>query len=95
MAKNAVFGGVHHLKLSVFLRGGSMKSLPQLWQISSPRDVFCVQVQKPLLVCTITAFQQTRFRPDSDPIPKTIDHVIPKVDGTTLEPGYLNGMVIK
>ena len=61
MAKNAVFGGVHYLELSGFLRGGSMKSLPQLWQSSSPRDLFCVQVRKPLSVCTITTFQQTRL----------------------------------
>ena len=30
-----------------------------------------------------------------DPIPKTIDHMIPKVGGATLELGDLNSMVIK
>ena len=31
----------------------------------------------------------------SDPIPKTIDHMIPKVGGATLEPGDLNNMMTK
>ena len=31
----------------------------------------------------------------SDPIPKTTDHVIPKVGGVTLQPGDLNNMEIK
>ena len=31
----------------------------------------------------------------SDPIPKTIDHVISKVGGTILGPGDLNTMAIK
>ena len=59
-----------------------MKSLPQLWQIRSPRDLFCVQVRKPLLVRKITAFQQTRL---ATQFQKTIDHVIPKVGGAILE----------
>jgi len=32
-----------------FLGGGSMKSLPPLWQIRTRWDLFCVQVRKPLL----------------------------------------------
>ena len=68
-----------------------MELLPQLLQISSPRDLSCVQVRKRLLVCKVTAFQQTRL---ATRIPKTIDHVIPKVGGATLEPGDLNSMEI-
>ena len=45
----------------VCINCSSLKSPPQLWQIRSPRDFFCMQVRKPLLVCTITAFPQTRL----------------------------------
>ena len=88
MAKNAVFGGVHHLKLSVFLRGGSMKSLPQLWQI---RSFLCASTK------AIVSLYNNRLSANvfSNPIPKTIDHMIPKVGGATLELGDLNNMVIK
>ena len=50
-----------------------------------------MQVRKPLLVCTITAFKQTRLETQ---FRRTIDHVIPKVGGAILRPGDLNTMDI-
>ena len=65
-----------------------MKSLPQLWQIRSPRALLRASTK------AIASLYNNRLS-SSDQIPKTIDHVIPKVGGTILEPGDLNNMEIK
>ena len=68
-----------------------MKSPPQIWQIRSMRPLPCASMK--VIIDLYNNYLSANA--SSDPIPKTINHVIPKVGGAILGLGGLNSMVIK